>query len=121
MKKSRPVLFPEFIGNENMSSKIDIGWQDIRPGHKLKIGKPSNRYYQYISPSLNFKEHSLENLKALLDLEGIMVSVRSILKMNNGESYAVLAREGEVPFSNNNIHVYAELKKSLDSFELLDE
>lgn len=121
MKKSRPVLFPEFIGNENMSTKTDTGWQDIRPGHKLKIGKPSNRYYQYLSPSLNFSEHSLENLKDLLDLEGILVSVRSVLKMKNGESYAVLAREGEVPFSNNGLHVYAELKKSLDSFELLEE
>jgi hypothetical protein len=121
MKKSRPVLFPEFIGNENMSAKVDIRWQDIRPGQKLKIGKPSNRYYQYISPSLNFKEHSLDNLRALLDLEGIIVSVRSVLKMKNGESYAVLGREGEVPFCNNSIHVYAELRKSLDSLELLDE
>lgn len=121
MKKTRPVLFPEFIGDENMSNKVDVSWKDIRPGHKLKIGKPSNRYYQYICPSLNFKEHSLDHLKELLDLEGIDVSVRSVLKMKNGESYAVLSRAGEVPFSNNNMLIYAELKKSFESFELLDK
>ncbi len=120
MKKSRPVLFPEFIGNENMTSKVDFRWQDIRPDYKLKIGRPSNRYYEYIYPSLNFKEHSLDNLRALLDFEGIEVYVRSVLKMKNGESYAVLAREGDVPFAKDMVHIYAEIKKSHSSFELLD-
>lgn len=120
MKKSRPVLFPEFIGNENMTSKVDFRWQDIRPDYKLKIGRPSNRYYEYIYPSLIFKEHSLDNLRALLDFEGIEVYVRSVLKMKNGESYAVLAREGDVPFAKDMVHIYAEIKKSHSSFELLD-
>ncbi|MFD0798964.1 hypothetical protein ACFQZJ_15940 [Maribacter chungangensis] len=120
MKKSRPVLFPEFIGNENMSSKVDVRWQDIRPEHKLKIGKPSNRYYQYIYPSLNFEDHSLDNLNGLLDYEGFEVYVRSILKMKNGESYAVLARQGDVLFSQDMVHIYAEIQKAHESFELLD-
>jgi hypothetical protein len=120
MKKSRPVLFPEFIGNENMSSTVDVRWQDIRPSHKLTIGRPSNRYYEYIYPSLNFKEHSLDNLRELLGFEGIEVYVRSVLKMKNGESYAVLAREGDVPFAKDVVHIYAEIKKSHGSFELLN-
>lgn len=122
MKKSRPVLFPEFSGNENMTSKVDdVKWQDIRPDHKLKIGSPSNRYYQYIYPSLKFKEHSLDNLRELLDVEGMDVCVRSILKMKNGESFAVLRREGDIPFYKDLLLIYAEIKNSFGTFELLDE
>lgn len=120
MKKSRPVLFPEFIGNENISDKVGMKWQDIRPDHQLKMGRPSNRFYQYIYPSLNFKEHSLENLKDLLDFEGMKVYVRSILKMKNGESYAVLSRIGDVCFSEDRVHIYAEIKKSYESLELIE-
>lgn len=120
MKKRRPVLFPEFIGNENISDKVDLRWQDIRPNQKLKIGRPSNRYYQYIYPSLSFKEHSLDNLKELLDIEGTEVYVRSILKMKNGESYAVLLRAGDVCFTGAKAHIYAEIKKSCESLELIE-
>jgi hypothetical protein len=120
MKKSRPVLFPEFIGNENISDNVSMRWRDIRPNHQLKMGRPSNRFYQYIYPSLNFKEHSLDNLKDLLDFEGMEVYVRSILKMKNGESYAVLSRIGDESFSEDRVHIYAEIKKSYESLELIE-
>lgn len=120
MKKSRPVLFPEFIGRENMAVKEDLGWQDIRPGFKLKIGKPSNRYYQYIYPSLRFKEHSLDHLKELLQFEGIEVYVRSILKMKGGESYAVLRRPEDQSFTKDITTVYAEIMKSHTANEIID-
>lgn len=94
-------------------------WQDIRPDFKLKIGRPSNRYYQYIYPSLNFKEHSLENLKGLLDFEGMEVYVRSILQMKGGESYAVLRRLGDQTFAEDITTVYAEIKKSYNAHEIV--
>lgn len=120
MKKSRPVLFPEFIGRENMAVEENFRWQDIRPGFKLKIGKPSNRYYEYIYPSLNFKEHSLNNLKELLQFEGIEVYVRSVLKMKGGESFAVLTREEDQVFTKEITTVYAEIKKSYTANEIID-
>lgn len=120
MKKTRPVLFPEFIGRENMAVVEDLKWQDIRPDAKLKIGRPSNRYYQYIYPSLNFKEHSLENLKELLDFEGMEVYVRSILQMKGGESYAVLRRSGDEVFTKDISTVYAEIKKSYTANEIIE-
>ncbi len=120
MKKSRPVLFPEFIGFEDMATKVDINWQDIRPNHKLKIGRPSNRYYQYLYPSLNFKEHSLDNFNELLEFEGVEVYVRSVLKMKNGEFFAVLVRTGNTSFSENIVNIYAELKNSYSLNELLE-
>jgi len=120
MKKSRPVLFPEFIGSENMTTEVDDRWKDIRPDCKLKIGKPSNRYYQYIFPSLNFKQHSLENLNELLELEGVEVCVRSVLKMKNGESYAVLRKTEEGVFPGNLDTIYAEIEKSFVAHEILD-
>lgn len=86
----------------------------------MKIGKPSNRYYQYIYPSLNFNEHSLDNLNELLDIEGTEVYVRSILKMKNGESYAVLSKSGDVCFTGARVHIYAEIKKSYESLELIE-
>lgn len=113
-------MFPEFIGDENMSAHVDTKWQDIRPDHKLKIGRPSNRYYQYIYPSLNFKDHSLDNLKELLEIEGTEVYVRSILKMTNGESYAVLSRSGDAFFNGDKSRIYAEIQKSYESFELIE-
>lgn len=119
MKKTRPVLFPEFIGSENMAVEEDLRWQDIRPDVTLRIGKPSNRYYQYIYPSLNFKEHSLENLKELLDFEGMEVYVRSILQMKGGESYAVLRRSGDQIFTEDITTVYAEIKKSYGANEIV--
>lgn len=119
MKKTRPVLFPEFIASENMAVEEDLRWQDIRPDVTLRIGKPSNRYYQYIYPSLNFKEHSLENLKELLDFEGMEVYVRSILQMKGGESYAVLRRSGDQIFTEDITTVYAEIKKSYGANEIV--
>ncbi len=120
MKKTRPVLFPEFMGNENMVADVNMNWQNIRPDCKLKIGKPSNRYYQYIYPSLNFEQHSLNNLNDLLDLEGLEVYVRSILQMKNGESYAVLRTLGEELFPGNLESIYAEVEKSYLAYEILD-
>lgn len=112
-------MFPEFMGRENMAVEEDMRWQDIRPDFKLKIGRPSNRYYQYIYPSLNFKEHSLENLKELLDFEGMEVYVRSILQMKGGKSYAVLRRPGDETFAEDITTVYAEIKKSYTSNEIV--
>jgi len=120
MKKSRPVLFPEFMGNENIDEEVTMNWRSIRPDCKLKIGKPSNRYYQYIYPSLNFKEHSLNNLNDLLDLEGMEVYVRSILQMKNGESYAVLTVAGDAIFPGDLATIYAEVEKSYTANEILD-
>lgn len=120
MTKRMPILYPEFNSDEGIKAHEKVSWKNIGPKHKLKLGKPSNRYYQYIYTSLNFREHSLHDLRDLLQFEGMEVFVRSVLKMNNGESYAVLRKCEDRPFSADIQHIYAEIKKSYSSKEILE-
>lgn len=120
MKKSRPIFYPEFDDVKNNAERVDNKWQDIRPSQRLKIGRPSSLYFQHIYPSLNFKEHSINNFKEMLKFEGMEVFVTSILKMKNGESYAVLDRKENVFFSKNISRIYAEVEKSFLSNEIVN-
>lgn len=119
MKKARPVMYPEFVGGENMTTEVNSSWKDIKPGDKLKLGKPSNRYYQYIFPSLKFKEHNLNELNELVKMEGAQMYVRSILKMKNGDNYGVLYCKEHVVAPNSETSLYAELKNAFLNNELV--
>ena len=44
-------------------------------GSVIRIGKPSNRYYQYIFSSLDFLQQKISDLAELLDIEGIEVEI----------------------------------------------
>lgn len=120
MKKSRPILYPEFEDIKNIAERVEHKWQDIRPSHRLKIGKPSSLYFQHIYPSLNFKEHSINNFKEMLKCEGMEVFVTSILKMKNGESYAVLDRKENNFFTKDVSRIYAEVEKLFVTNELVN-
>ncbi len=118
MKKRRPVFYPEFDVDEKTPKVDTLEWQNIRPGQYLKIGDPSNRYYQYIYTSLSFDDHKVENLKKLLSFEGMEVVVISILKMKDGSFFAVLERKGEA-FTDRISRVYADLKNAYLKKELV--
>ncbi len=118
MKKRRPVFYPEFNVEEKESKVEVLEWQHMRPGQNLKIGDPSNKYYQYIYTSLNFDDHKVENLKKLLNFKGMEVVVVSILKMKDGSFFAVLERKGEV-FTDKISRVYADLKNAYLKKELV--
>lgn len=120
MKKSRPVFYPEFESDVVMVASEAKTWEAIRPNSKLRIGRPSNRYYQYIHTSLNFKNHSLHNFRDLLAVEGMEVTVRSILKMRNGEHYAVLISPQKNSFGGEIQHLYAEIKKAFTAKEIIE-
>ncbi|MFS4468710.1 hypothetical protein [Maribacter sp. 2210JD10-5] len=117
-KRERPIPFPEYDSTENNIDVQGLQWEDIRPGQRLKLGKPSNRYFEYIYPSLNFSEHRVYSLKELSQFEGTEVLVTSILKMKNGTYYAVLDRMDGTPFSKRIARIYAELEKSFLKNEL---
>ena len=119
MRKKKTVLYTEFDGSENIDQTIALDWKDIRPGQRLILGNPSNLYYQYIYPSLVFKEHKVDNLKELLDYKGMEVVVISVLKMTDGCFYAVLQRT-EKKFSDQTTRIYAELKSSFVEKELIE-
>ncbi|QLG45667.1 hypothetical protein [Costertonia aggregata] len=119
MKKERPILFPEFENSVSGDKIKEEENHDIRPGHRFKIGKPSNRYFQYIHTSLNFNEHNIKGLKDMLGLQGLEVMVTSILMMTNGVSYAVLMRNDKKQFLDNTLKIYAETEKSLRTKELI--
>jgi len=91
-----------------------IGLRDI-----LKIGKPSNRYYQFIHPSLDFKNHQLEDLAKLRKIKDAIVTVSSILTMKGGRLVAVLRRNDGKNYQNRLERVFADVNESLRAKELL--
>lgn len=120
MKNSNPIFYPEFDSDVTLSETATKAWESIRPNSKLRIGKPSNRYYQYIHTSLNFNNHRLHNFKDLLVVEGMEVTVRSILKMRSGEHYAVLVGQEKNSFGGDVQHLYAEIKKAFTAKEIIE-
>lgn len=118
MKKREPVFYPEFNADEKVAKVEAIEWLNIRPGQHLKLGEPSNRYYQYIYTSMNFNNHKVENLKKLLNFQGMEVVVVSILKMNDGSFFAVLEKKGEA-FTERISRIYADLKNAYLKKELV--
>ncbi|NAS13281.1 hypothetical protein [Poritiphilus flavus] len=91
----------------------------IRPGSVLRLGSPVNQMYSSIYPSLEFKEHTLADLKSLKKLKGMIVVVISILTLTQGAHYAVLRPEKNKNFHKNLDRLYAEIPGSLEKKELL--
>lgn len=79
-----PVLFPmENDGEVPEVTRLDIGTI-------IRVGAPSNRYYQYVHSSLDFFNHSLKDLSAMLHLRGATARVTGVVKLNGGNRYAVV-------------------------------
>jgi hypothetical protein len=110
MKKEPIIYFPK---SDEVPDK-----KEARVGEIVRIGKPSSRYYQYIYHSLNYNSHRLNDLQALLKLEGVNVKIISILKMRTGGKIAVLHRKDGKGFSANIEKLFASLEKAIDTEEL---
>lgn len=118
-KKASASFYPALEVGDLYKEDRALELESIRPGNYLKIGHPSNRYYEYISPSLSPGNLSLLDLKQFRSIRGEIVKIVSILKMSNGGDTLVLAYEDWRPFSEGVVKIYAQLEKGFASKELL--
>ncbi|MEM1257360.1 MAG: hypothetical protein AAGH81_02440 [Bacteroidota bacterium] len=112
-KKEAPVLFPE--------GKSGGGLPELEIGTTLRIGRPSNRYYQYLHFSLDFLNQRLDDLSKLLDLEGTPVQVIGEIRLTEGNEFAIVQKKDGETFFDNEVRLFADRQKALDSHELIFE
>ena len=115
-KKDAPVvLFPTENGTEVYEmSDIDIGTV-------IRIGSPSNRYYQYIHVSLDFLNHKLNDLSTMLDLKGATAKVTGMINLEGGSRFAVIESEGDTVFFEDKNRLFVDPSPALKNREVIVE
>lgn len=120
MKKERIILF---LGYENVigeqSGKYEILVKDFWPGKTYRIGKPSNGYYQYIHPVIEPSSMSVNDFEDFRIIEGMVITVTSILRMSGGNSIAVLRRYDDIPFIGKVENIFAHVDMGIISREII--
>ena len=111
-RKERVVLFPVFVQQEKVSPK------EVVMGMRVKIGKPSNRYFQYIYRSLDFFNLKLSDLKDLIPLQGTKVKVIGLIQMVNGDEIAIIAKKDNSPFFSDYRRLFIDRKLALQKEEI---
>ncbi|MGB5821004.1 MAG: hypothetical protein WBG90_16080 [Saonia sp.] len=119
MKRERIILFPGYEDVFEQNTTVDDSPKIVHPGTTLTIGKPSNRYYEFIYKSLHFNRHALSDLNDLLKLEGEEVVVISILTMKDFGSIAVLRRKDQKKIMKGALQIYANIKRGMAAKELI--
>ena len=90
-------------------------------GSVIRIGKPSNRYYQYIFSSLDFLQQKISDLAELLDIEGMEVEITGFIKLKGSHRLAVVQErldEGENTIGKK---LFIEIKNALEYKEIIIE
>ncbi|KPM32816.1 Hypothetical protein I595_1243 [Croceitalea dokdonensis DOKDO 023] len=113
-KKEYPVLFPK-DDTENQGQSL----KELTIGSGVTIGRPSNRYFQYIYGSLDFFNLKISDLKELSELEGVHAYVTGIIKLGNGEEIAILKKKSGKPFYHNAAKLFIDRKKAVTSQEIV--
>ncbi|MDT0606633.1 hypothetical protein [Croceitalea rosinachiae] len=111
-KKERTVLFPEFEQMEKVSPR------EVMMGMLIKIGRPSNRYFQYIYRSLDFFNLKLSDLKHLIPLQGTKAKVIGLIQMVNGDEIAIIAKRDGTPFFSHYKRLFVDRKLALEKEEI---
>ncbi len=120
MKRQRVVLFQgEERKDEKIDDSVNINLKDIIPGKVYRIGKPSNRYYEYIHPVLEPGNLMVDDFEEFRIIEGALIVVTSILHMNKGNRIAVLRGYHELPFLGRGERIFAHIDKSVEKLELI--
>ncbi|WP_350286397.1 hypothetical protein [uncultured Croceitalea sp.] len=111
--KERPVLFPE---DNTKQEPVKI---ELSLGTWVKIGRPSNRYFQYIYASLDFFNLKLSDLNQLSELEGLSARVTGMIQMVNGDEIAIISKKDGNPFFRNFNKLFIDRKKALSNGEVI--
>ncbi|BFP41594.1 hypothetical protein FGF1_24390 [Flavobacteriaceae bacterium GF1] len=112
-KKETIVLFPQEQGLHQP--------EELQIGTTLRIGRPSNRYYQYIYTSLDFLNQKLSDLSSMLDLEGHMVEVIGMIHLKDGSGFAIVESKGDNLSPNNRKRLFVDRFKALKNHEIIIE
>ena len=110
-KKAAPVLFPQ--------EQSEFSFADLRIGTTLRIGRPSNRYYQYLFTSIDFLNVKLEDLSKLQGLEGTCVQVTGKIRLKDGNAFAIVQKEDRAKFFDKETRLFVDGQKALDRHELI--
>lgn len=113
VKKEAPVLFP--------MEQSTVRSFELNIGTTFRIGRPSNRYYQYLFVSLDFLNQKLDDLSKLLGLEGTPVQVTGKISLKDGNSFVIVQKEDGTPFFDNELRLFVEGEKALDCHELISK
>ena len=120
MKKKRSTLYP---GDELLMKLIEKGPEttlvEIIPGKTYRIGPPSTIYYTSINTVPVFDNGIPLKRESFSALQGVKVSVNSVLKMKNGNSIAVLRHHNDSLFLGLYEKIYVFVKNALNSNEIL--
>lgn len=112
-KREVPVLFPQGKNSSELP--------EIEIGTMLRIGRPSNRYYQYLHFSLDFLNQKLDDLSKLLGLEGTTVQVIGEIRLKEGIEFAIVEKADGDTFFDNKVRLFADRQKALENHELIFE
>ncbi|MET6989741.1 hypothetical protein [Sediminicola arcticus] len=120
MKKKRVILFPE---NETISLEKEHKCQnellEIQPGKIYRIGQPSNRYFEYIHPVIEPRQMSVKEFDDFKQIEGMVITVISILSMADGNRIAILRNYDNTPFIGAIEQIFANVDMSITSGEIM--
>ncbi len=118
MKKERIILFP---GHKESSAKKmhPDTLLHITPGKAYRIGKPSNRYYEHLHPTLEPGRMTVKDFEDFRIIKDMIVIVSSILRMTNGARIAVLRRYDDTCFMNKIKKIFLTVDMGLASGELI--
>ncbi len=112
-KKEIPILFPSVQGS--------VSSFELHIGTTLRIGRPSNRYYQYLFVSLDFLNQKLDDLSKLIGLEGTLVRVIGEISLSDGNNFVIVQKEDGTSFFDGGDRLFVEGQKALDCHELISE
>ena len=120
MKKERIILFPENESGKEEGSAIYINSiRNFRTGKSYRIGQPSSKNYQYIHPVIETRGMSVNDFEDFRIIEGMIITVTSILRMVNGSRIAVLRNFHDKPFLKNYEKVFAHIDMSISTHEII--
>lgn len=114
VEKRVPILFFEQEDNALPTLELQVG-------KTLRIGRPSNRYYQYIFTSLDFLNQTLNDLSELLGLEGTQVQVTGMIHLKEGNQFAVVQQGEGKAFFNKRQKLFVDATKALKHREVIIE
>ncbi len=119
MKKKRTALHPgdemlKQITNENS----DLPLKKLLPGNQYRIGPPSGLYYNFIHTIIP-QQISMEESENLTKIQGLSVTVRSIIKMINGQRIAVLVLNDDKLFLKKYDKLFAQVEKAIGHGEII--
>lgn len=120
MKNKRTILFPKDNVLQQLAEETSqITLQDLLPGKNYKIGPPSALNYQFINATIFPDEQNTGELENLLIIQGMTITVISIIRMVSGDRIAVLRHNEDQLFLQRFEKIFAQINMAVSSGEII--